>query len=97
MDAEQRANEAQYLLNHALIRDAFTEIEQAIIGQLRTCPLKDREGQHELTLMLQTLARFKAHLESHIATGQMAKQPSVMDSVAARVQSIKDRMKSRAI
>ena len=68
-----RAHQAQALLDDPLLIEAFTTIEQEIINTWTASPSRDESGREKLWLMQQMLRRVKAHLESVVQSGTLAK------------------------
>ena len=82
---EIRGNEADRLLNDHLFKEAFTETEAAIVQRLKTCPVSDRELQHELILTLQLLNRVHGYIKTVAETGKLAKLQKMQKSFADRM------------
>ena len=92
MDKEQRAQEAHYILTHVLVREALDDMRKDIMDKLESCPLRDRDGQHELTILLQILKRFEQEFKTHIETGALeVKERSIIDSANAYIQKLVSR------
>lgn len=70
----KRGNDAARLLNDPMFLEAFANVSQAIHEQWANCPLRDREGAHELRLMLKLLNDLKAVLEMALTDGKVAAQ-----------------------
>lgn len=67
-----RGARAEALLNDEIIKDAFDTVEKAIVDKWRDSPVGDREGQHELRLMLKAFLDVKKNIEEHVRTGKLA-------------------------
>lgn len=67
-----RGARAKSLLEDELLTEAFTNVESAIHEKWANAPLSDREGQHELLLMLKLLRDVRANLEQALADGTFA-------------------------
>jgi hypothetical protein len=65
-------SKAQRLLEDEAFIQAFKDVKQAILDKWEAAPLRDREGAHELKLMLKLLADLKANLEMAVNNGKMA-------------------------
>lgn len=82
--------QAQYILDHPLTVRAFTQLESEIVEQWAECPLRDRDGQHELLLMLKVARKFKAIFHGYIDTGKLAEErakiPDLRRSRAERLR-----------
>jgi hypothetical protein len=68
----RRARDADRILNDPLFKSAFSDIESALVDSLRRIPIGDRDGQHEVVLMIQLLNRIKSNFTELIQTGKMA-------------------------
>ncbi len=67
-----RGQRAARLLADPMLQEAFGLVAQAIHERWADCPLRDREGAHELRLMLKLLGDVRAVLESTVADGKVA-------------------------
>lgn len=88
-DAEVvEGHQARYILDHPLTVRAFKTLEDEIVEQWANCPLRDRDGQHELLLMLKVQRKFKAIFEGYIDAGMIAEErakvPNLMRTRADR-------------
>lgn len=63
---------AQRLLDDPILSKAFDDVRLAIIEKWESAPLRDREGAHELRLMLKLLADVKGSLELAVMNGKLA-------------------------
>jgi hypothetical protein len=68
-----RAERAQRLLQDPLMTEAFERIETDVFEAWSRSAIRDKEGQHELLLMIQTARKFKAIFTEIIATGEVEK------------------------
>jgi hypothetical protein len=82
---EIRGNEADRLMRDPLLTEAFSKTEEAIVQRLKTCPVGDRELQHELILTLQLLGRVHGYIKTVSDTGKMAKIQKMQKSFADRM------------
>lgn len=71
-DDIDRALKAEKLLSDPLLDQAFRDVEGAIHERWAECPLRDREGAHELKLQLKLLSDVRANLERAVADGKLA-------------------------
>lgn len=69
----ERGAQAARIVSSPIYRDAFKSVEQAIHDLWADCPIRDREGAHELRLQLQLLRDVEAVLTAAIENGQVAK------------------------
>lgn len=81
-----RGVRAQQILEDELFKEAYRILEQDIFDAWSQSKIRDKDGQHELLLMIQTARKFKAIFEHIVATGEMAKQdkPSQLTRVLER-------------
>ena len=68
----ERGTRAERLLKDDLLTEAFALVKQAIIENWEGAPLRDRDGAHELKLMLKLLGDVRANLEQALRDGTMA-------------------------
>jgi len=84
--------QAQYILDHPLTVRAFKQLEDEVVEQWASCPLRDREGQHELLLMLKVVRKFKIIFQSYIDAGMVAEErtkvPNLRRSRADRLREV---------
>lgn len=73
-DSVVRAETAQRLLQEPLFVEAMEKLEKDVSEAWARSSIRDREGQHELLLMMQTARKFKAIFAEIIATGEYEKQ-----------------------
>ena len=69
----KRGSHAEQLLRDELFNEAFDTVESAIIDKWKTCPIRDREGEHELKLMLVLLGDIKGYIVEVMNTGILAR------------------------
>lgn len=68
----QLGYEARQLLENELFRSALDNIRAGIVEKWRSCPIRDREGQHELKLMDKLLSELEGYIKQVVDTGKMA-------------------------
>ena len=76
MDNERdilRGQQAKELLEHPLLAEAFTTLEQEILSEWQNSPARDIEGREKLWMMLKLAQRVKSALETLVDTGKLAK------------------------
>lgn len=71
-DDISRAMEAERLLAHPLLKEAFTTIQDEVTERWQNSPANDADGREKLWLSLKLLSRVRLHLESVVTNGQMA-------------------------
>lgn len=67
----QRGERARQLLADPLIAEALTRLEADIFEAWAKTGIRDKEGQHELLLMIQTARKFRAILTDVMVTGEI--------------------------
>jgi hypothetical protein len=68
----ERGQKAEKLLNDPILCESFDLVRQAIVDQWAACPIRDKDGAHELKLMLKLLGDVRANLERAITDGKIA-------------------------
>lgn len=68
----QRGMEAERLLSHPLLVEAFDLIEQDIRDKWTNSPARDVDGREALWTQLRLLQRVRAELQSVVETGKVA-------------------------
>lgn len=69
----QRGFEAEQLLENPIFKEALANVRAGIINAWAEAPLRDREGAHELKLMLKLLDDVALNIKRVVDTGKMAK------------------------
>lgn len=72
-DEQRRGELAAAVLDNQLYRESFDSVRAGIIHAWETAPIRDKEGQNELKLMLKLLTDVQRNLETVMQTGKMAK------------------------
>jgi hypothetical protein len=68
----ERGSRAATLLRDPMLLEAFEGVASAIHEKWASCPVRDREGAHELHLMLKLLNDLKSVLETAVTEGNHA-------------------------
>lgn len=68
-----RGERARQILDDPLFKEAGDQLEKDIFEAWAKTGIRDKEGQHELLLMLQTARKFKAIFVAIVAAGQYEK------------------------
>lgn len=71
-EAIVRGQRAKAMLSDSLFIDAMQTLEADVFEAWSRCAIRDKDGQHELLLMIQTARKFKAIFEQIVATGEFA-------------------------
>lgn len=68
----QRGTEAERLLEHPLLVEAFAVIEQDITDKWTNSPARDSDGRERLWTQLKLLQRVRAEIQTVAETGKVA-------------------------
>ena len=68
----ERGRRAQEILQDPLIMGAFESVALALHAAWEASPIRDKEGQHELKLMLKLLSDLKGYFDLALSDGQLA-------------------------
>jgi hypothetical protein len=66
-----KAIKAQALIDDPTLSEAFEQVRIALLERFESCPIRDREGQHEIKLMLKLLSDVRLNLVSVINSGKV--------------------------
>ena len=66
-----RAAKAKALLGDSEFTGAFESVRLQLLERMEQCPIRDREGLHELKLMLKLLGDVKQNIEHVFNTGKV--------------------------
>ena len=69
-----RGTRAKTWLEDGMTLEVFGKLRESIHSKWAESPIEDREGQHELRLMLKLLDTLHAHATDVAVTGEMARQ-----------------------
>lgn len=67
-----RGGRADALLKSDIYQEAVGKVRNAIIDRWATSPVSDRDGQHELRLMLKLLNDLEGNIKTVADTGKLA-------------------------
>lgn len=70
----ERGMQAQRLLKDPMVVEAFQTVAKTLHEAWERCPVRDREGQHELRLMLELLSQLKSFFDLALSDGELAAQ-----------------------
>lgn len=70
---------ASALLDAEPFQNALRDVRAAIVEHWENCPIRDREGAHELKLMLKLLRDLEAHIRKAVTDGQFAAEELKQD------------------
>ena len=66
----EKASKAERLLADPLLTESFDAIRMAILDKIEAAPVRDRDGVHELKLMLKLLRDVRGNLEQAVRDGK---------------------------
>lgn len=89
MEADRGAK-AKLLLESPIYQEAVGTVRAAIIDKWSTSPVADKDGQHELRLMLKLLNDVEANIKDVADTGKLANEQ-------LRIEREKQSMASRIL
>ena len=84
----RRGELARQLLQNEVYQDAVSKVKEAIIDKWQQAPMRDREGHHELKLMLKLLGDLTGYIQSTMETGKMASIQSEQEHSMNRLRSV---------
>lgn len=68
----ERGLKADKLINDPTLVEAFEIVKAAILARIEDAPIRDRDGVHELKLMLKLLRDVRSNLEQAVKVGKLA-------------------------
>ena len=68
-----RGQIAQHVLDNDVYKEAYSLVRSGIIQAWESAPIRDKDGQGELKLMLKLLTDVHKNMESVMTTGKLAK------------------------
>ena len=82
---------AKSVLDDSTYQAASKAVRDAIIEQWENCPIRDREGAHELKLMLKIHRDIEAHMRKAVTDGQFAAEQLKQDKTFT--ERLKERLR----
>lgn len=70
----ERGHKARQLMDNPIYKEAVGVVRQAIFDKWAESPVADRDGQHELRLMLKALDLIVNHIKDVADTGKLAEK-----------------------
>ena len=67
-----RGREAELLINNPIFVESFAAVREGIINSWANTPIRDKEGAHELKLMLKLLTDVELNIKHVLDTGKIA-------------------------
>lgn len=71
-EESERGHMARQILENPLYAESIQVLKSAIYDKWRACPLRDRDGAHELKLMDKLLTDFEGYFKQVLETGKLA-------------------------
>ena len=87
---EEGTRAKSVLTDDAFVK-AYGAVRQAIVEQWENCPIRDREGAHELKLMLKIHTDLGKHLQKAVDDGRFAAEELKKDKTIS--QRIAERLR----
>lgn len=84
----RRGEQARLLLQNELYTDAVEKVRQGIVDKWISCPIRDREGAHELKLMLKCLDEVTGFIKTAMETGKMAQIQLEQERKLTKLRSV---------
>jgi hypothetical protein len=84
----RRGEQAQALLEHPLLVEAFEKIEQEVTDAWKTSPQRDVDGRERLHLTICLLHKLKEQIQEVAETGQLVRQQNLIEMAKAKVSKI---------
>lgn len=69
----RRGEQARQVIENEIYAEAWKSVRDGIISAWESAPIRDKEGQNELKLMLKLLTDVRRNIETVMNTGKMAK------------------------
>lgn len=69
----RRGELARQVIENEIYTEAWKSVREGIISAWESAPIRDKEGQNELKLMLKLLNDVRRNVETAMNTGKMAK------------------------
>lgn len=73
MDEMKRGEEAERLLNHPLLVEAFSKVRDGLIAAMQDAPIGDEKTHNRLVIALQLHEQMKKQIADVMTTGKLAK------------------------
>lgn len=82
---------AKSVLDSDSYQNAYKAVREAILEQWETCPIRDREGAHELKLMLKLHKDIDLHMRKAVENGKFASEELKKDKTFT--EKLKERLR----
>lgn len=84
-DDIDRGIKAAKLIEDPLLKEAFNSVRSAITEAWAEAPIRDKDGHHELKLMLKLLADVEGYFNRAIVDGTFAAEELKRQNMAAKI------------
>jgi hypothetical protein len=82
-----RGAEAERILNHELLREAFDTVKDGIVTAMTNSPMGDEKTHNRLVIAMQLLNQIERHIQNVATTGKLARI-QVNDSVMKKISTV---------
>lgn len=86
-DEIRRAGKAREVYENEIFKEAFAEVEEAILGGILRSPLKDAEMREKFCQQYISLHSIRDRLKTYMETGVLAEEEIRRRTMAERIQS----------
>lgn len=84
-DELQRGDMAAAVLDNPIYAESWDMVRNGIISAWENAPIRDKEGQNELKLMLKVLGDVRKTVEQTMQTGKMARIRLEQEGLVSRM------------
>lgn len=84
-DEIARGDLANSVLENPIYKESWDAVRSGIIQAWENAPIRDKDGQNELKLMLKVMNDVRKYVEQTMQTGKMAKIQMENESVVRRM------------
>lgn len=84
-DDIDRGIKAAKLIEDPILKEAFQSVRDAITDSWENAPVRDREGHHELKLMLKLLTDVESYFTRAVVDGKFAAEELKRQNLAAKI------------
>lgn len=82
-----RADEARFLLENPLFREAVKAVEEALIGGIKRSPIKETDLREKLCQQLVALEAVVGQIRAHIETGKLAQETIRQRTLSEKIKA----------
>ena len=72
LQAKERGAQAEVLLRHDLLKEAFDYLEKRYIDEWRITSARDADAREKLFLAVNIVGKVREHLIAHVSNGRVA-------------------------